>query len=272
MALQFRRGSTGERLGGFVPAIAEPIYDTVAKTLYVGDGITPGGRPAGAAALLGDVGDVVIPSNTNVPLVNIEATGGTLIITSADPHGLVAGDKFFLVSTSQPDQTGEYTAVTIPDTHTIETAGPLVDFPVSSDGGSVRKTGYQLSNGARLEYNASTGTWDAYNPPGVDGALLVYNSGLQIWETTPFKLSELKDVDVTTTPPANGWTLAWETNKWVAQNGTARNAFARGDGGNFTAGSLQGFVFGVYGAGNFATSAVDEPVEINSSALDGGSF
>lgn len=272
MALQFRRGSTGERLGGFVPAIAEPIYDTVSKTLYIGDGTTAGGLPAGAAARLGDIGDVVIPVNTSTPLVNIEATSGTLIITTGTPHGLVAGDKFFLVSTSQPDETGEFTAVTIPDATTIETVGPLVDFPVSSDGGSVTKTGYQLSNGARLEYNAANGTWDAAPPPGVDGAILVYNTSLEIWETTPFKLSELKDVDVTTTPPANGWTLAWETDKWVAQNGTARNAFARGDGGDFTAGSLQGFVFGVYGAGDFTNTTVDHPVEINSPALDGGSF
>lgn len=117
----------------------------------------------------------------------------------------------------------------------------------------------------RLVPGTHTTPWRRWSPAGIQQRPTDLGDN-------PFKLSELKDVDVTTTPPANGWTLAWETNKWVAQNGTARNAFARGDGGNFTAGSLQGFVFGVYGAGNFATSAVDEPVEINSSALDGGSF
>lgn len=42
MPLQVRRGPTADRTS-FTPVIGELIYDTVEKTLYVGDGATPGG-------------------------------------------------------------------------------------------------------------------------------------------------------------------------------------------------------------------------------------
>jgi hypothetical protein len=45
MALQIRRGTTAQRLA-YVPLEGEPIFDTDESTLYVGDGLTPGGRAA----------------------------------------------------------------------------------------------------------------------------------------------------------------------------------------------------------------------------------
>lgn len=272
MALQFRRGTSGERLAGFVPSIGEPIYDTDQKVLYVGDGTTPGGVPAGAVNQLNDVKDVSIPENPAVGLVNIEITSGVLTITTGDPHGIVAGESFFFVSTSNPLLTGTITAATIPDANTITVTGYISDILLVSDGGYVQKPGYILSNGAYLLYNSASQQWVGTEPPAVDGSVLVYDTGIDAWVSKEYKVAALSDVDVVTQPPAAGWTLAWDGNKWVPENGAARNAFARGDGGDFTNGSKQGFVFGVYGAGDFANTLTDEPVEVNSGHLDGGVF
>lgn len=272
MALQFRRGTSGERLAGFVPAISEPIFDTDQKVLYVGDGTTAGGVPAGAVNQLGDIKDVSITEHASVGLVNIEVVSGTLTITTGAAHGLVAGESFFFVSTSNPDLTGTLVAATIPDSTTITVTGFISDVTLVSDGGSVQKLGYLLTNGGYLLYNSSSREWVATEPPTTDQSILVYDTGIEAWVAKEYKISQLSDVDVTTTPPALGWTLAWDGTQWIAENGAARNAFARGDGGDFTTGSLQGFVFGVYGAGDFTGGLVDEPVEMNSGHLDGGSF
>lgn len=272
MALQFRRGTSGERLAGFVPAVAEPIYDSSQSVLYVGDGVTPGGVPAGATNQLGDIKDVDIPVPAQAGLVNIEIVGGVLSITTGSPHGISASESFTFVSTSHPELTGTVTAATIPDATTITVNGYISDFGVISDGGYTQKTGYALSNGGYLLYDTASQQWRATEPPAVGNSILVYDTGIDAWVAKTYTLSELGDVDVATVPPANGWTLAWNGSQWVPENGTARNAFARGDGGDFTNGSMQGFVLGVYGAGDFTNTTVDEPVELNSGHLDGGLF
>lgn len=272
MALQLRRGSTGERLAGFVPAVGEPIYDTTSGAMYVGDGVTPGGKSAGSSARLGEIGDVSIAENDSIALANISSQDGVLTITTAEPHGLVAGNSFLFVSTSNPALTGYLTASAILDTSTIETAGPVSNIAIVSDGGYVKKTGYLLGNGGYLYYNSSTGTWNAYDPPVLNGSALVYDTGLGVWQARQFRLAQLDDVDVTTQPPSIGWTIAWNGSQWVSENGTARNAFGRGDAGDFTNTSKQGFVFGVYGGGNFTAGTTDQPIELTSGAVDGGSF
>ena len=46
MALQIRRGPTADRMS-FTPAVGELIYDTTTSSLYIGNGATVGGLPAG---------------------------------------------------------------------------------------------------------------------------------------------------------------------------------------------------------------------------------
>jgi len=45
MPLQIRRGTTAQRLS-ITPLVGEPIYDTELQTVFIGDGITPGGVSA----------------------------------------------------------------------------------------------------------------------------------------------------------------------------------------------------------------------------------
>ncbi len=58
MPLQIRRGTTAQRLS-ITPLIGEPIYDTELQTVFVGDGITPGGVSAITGLTNEDVVDAV---------------------------------------------------------------------------------------------------------------------------------------------------------------------------------------------------------------------
>lgn len=88
-------------------------------------------------------------------------------------------------------------------------------------------------------------------------------------------LGDINDVDLTTTPPVLGETLLFNGSSWVpgaGGGGGTGTGSIRGDGGDFTAGTV-GFDFAaaVYGGGDFTTTSVDLPTEL-SGAMDGGSF
>ena len=46
MALQIRRGPTADRMS-YTPVVGELIWDTSTNSLYIGNGTTTGGLPAG---------------------------------------------------------------------------------------------------------------------------------------------------------------------------------------------------------------------------------
>ena len=272
MALQIRRGTTGERLAGFVPATGELIFDLDEKTLYVGDGVTVGGQPAGAAKHLGDIKDVNATFNSPQNISQIEIASGTLTVSFDSAHGLSPSDAITLISSSHPEITGNYTIATVPTTLTFTVTGFLSDIVATADSGSVTQEGYAHLSGAYLLYNATTGDWDVTEAPGADGSALVFNTSTRVWEATEYKVAQMKDVDLTTVPIANGDVLVYNSGNQTFAPGSAGSSIGRGDGGSFTVAQKHAFVFNVYGAGNFATGAVDSPTEVNSGLVDGGVF
>lgn len=65
MPLQFRRGSDAQ-LSSITPLAGEPIWTTDTRKLYVGDGVTPGGWPAGGyTGSLGYTGSQGVPGQSS---------------------------------------------------------------------------------------------------------------------------------------------------------------------------------------------------------------
>ena len=272
MALQVRRGTSGERLAGFVPATGELILDTSDNTLYIGDGVTVGGQPAGAAKYLGEIKDVNATFNGALNMSQVEVASGILTVTFLSAHGLAPGDEIILISSSHPEITGTYDIATVPTTTTFTVTGLISDFVATADSGSVTKTGYAHQSGAYMIYNAVTGEWDVIEAPGTNGSALVFNTTTRVWEATEYKLAQMKDVDITTTPIANGDVLVYNAGGNEFIPGSAGSSIGRGDGGSFTIPQKHAFVFNVYGAGDFATGGVDLPTEMNTGLVDGGVF
>lgn len=72
MALQIRRGPTADRMS-YTPVVGELIWDTSTNSLYIGNGITPGGLPAGTL-VTEDVQDITAAMLINGTHQNITFT------------------------------------------------------------------------------------------------------------------------------------------------------------------------------------------------------
>jgi len=72
MALQIRRGPTADRMS-YTPVVGELIWDTSTNSLYIGNGITPGGLPAGTL-VTEDVQDIASSMLINGTHQNITFT------------------------------------------------------------------------------------------------------------------------------------------------------------------------------------------------------
>ena len=66
MALQIRRGPTADRMS-YTPVVGELIWDTSTNSLYIGNGITPGGLPAGTLVTedVQDIASTMLISGTH---------------------------------------------------------------------------------------------------------------------------------------------------------------------------------------------------------------
>jgi hypothetical protein len=66
MALQIRRGPTADRMS-YTPVVGELIWDTSTNSLYIGNGITPGGLPAGTLVTedVQDIASTMLTSGTH---------------------------------------------------------------------------------------------------------------------------------------------------------------------------------------------------------------
>lgn len=271
MALQIRRGTTLERVAGFVPAIGEPIYDTDEKTIYIGDGTTVGGCPL-SVPYLQSIGDVLAADFPQITIVSYSANGTALTITTLDPHNLAVGKSVLVWTNLNPILRGIYAVTAVGGTYQFSVASTQT-VALVNDGNYIQQQGYNLRNGAQLLYSPATGKWVATDPPLTGNKVLVYNAGTSNWEGKEFKVSGLLDVDTTTYPLSDGDTLVWDTTaaKWQFKPSGAGGT-SRGDGGNFSVTEDNGFVPGIYGGGNFATTTIDRPIELISGVMDAGSF
>lgn len=111
-----------------------------------------------------------------------------------------------------------------------------------------------------------------------DGAVKIYtkdvNDDVVIFGTgiSGDSIGDLIDVDTTTNPPQNDQALVWNQTdqKWIP-GASAGGGGGRGDGGDFDNGTIAvGFVFGVYGAGDFTTGNVDGLIELSDGNVDAG--
>jgi hypothetical protein len=272
MALKLRRGPATDRLNGFIPAVAELIFDTTTSSLYIGDGVTPGGVAVGGDGVLSDLLDVDLIAYNPTNLSNVEISGSTvLILTTVEAHGIAAGEEFVLYSTALSGYNGSLVADVVPDSTTIQVTIPAaIDAGPLSDLGNVTKVGYNLNSGTLLSYNSSTGKWVPLAPPVVNNSLFVYDTGASGWSNTTFELGSIGGVDLTVPPNLNE-TLTYNGTSWSAKDISATQGTGRGDAGNFTTEGDYGFVSNIYGGGNFTTGSDDAPAEL-SGLMDGGQF
>ena len=64
-SILLRRGPTADRVA-FTPIEGEIIYDTLLKKIFIGDGLTPGGRTVTSDIVLGDSGQILNIPNTSL--------------------------------------------------------------------------------------------------------------------------------------------------------------------------------------------------------------
>ena len=72
MALQIRRGPTADRMS-YTPVVGELVWDTSTSSLYIGNGTTAGGLPAGTL-VTEDVQDIASSMLINGTHQNITFT------------------------------------------------------------------------------------------------------------------------------------------------------------------------------------------------------
>ena len=139
MALQLRRGTTAQ-LTTITPAQGELLYVTDyaannVSPLYVGDGSTPGGRPAGVTSVNGLNGAVAL-TTTSVP----EGTGPTAGQYFTQNRGADAAGSM-LAGGVLSNLTISYNSTT----HTITISNPSV-----IQSGTINSLGYWAANGTAL--------------------------------------------------------------------------------------------------------------------------
>lgn len=272
MALQIRRGSKTDRLNGFVPAIAEPIYDTDGKSLWIGDGITPGGNRVGGVDYLSEVGDVNIPENASFALLTISANNNILTVQVGENHDYIVGDEIDIDSNARPVVNGTYSIATVPSSSSFTVEGIFASFTEEVDGGLVRKHGANLRSGASLFYSATSKEWTAVDPPLSNNSVLIYKTNTQTWQSVNYGLAYLSDTSILPGSVPTGSGLIWDGSVWRPGSVNLNlAATGRGDGGDFSTSESVGFVSNIYGGGNFTSGNIDNPIELNG-AMDAGVF
>lgn len=228
MALQIRRGTNTERLT-ITPSQGELLWTTDTKTLYVGDGTTPGGRVVsggggGGATALSELTDVIIDQAAlgevltwdGTEWVNAPVDNGTSYTVAAIA---TTGGAFIRLSGSDSTTDdiklaeGANVTITRTDANTIEISasggggGGAVDL---NDLGDVVVTATPADK-SLLKFDIGTGKWIdttanlteladvEIGTPGM-GSVLKYNESIGHWEDGHTDLTDLGDVDVLATP------------------------------------------------------------------------
>lgn len=229
MALQIRRGTNTERLT-ITPNQGELIYTTDTKTLYVGDGTTPGGRivssggGGGGATALSELTDVVIDTPLlgevltwdGADWVNAAPEAGVTYTISAES---TTGGAFIRLTGSDASMDsvklteGANITITRTDANTISiaaTGGGGGGASNLNDLGDVAISGTP-DNNALLKYNQVDGQWinttanlielgDVFIGTPGQGSVLKYNYTIGHWEDGHTDLGDLGDVIVMATP------------------------------------------------------------------------
>ena len=226
MALQVRRGTNSERLGvTFAPG--ELVYTTDSKGLYVGDGSTPGGVDVVSTSGISGANDVDLPTFIPTTVSTVESDGNGLVTLVLDgPHGLVIGDRAELLLDGNAALNGQFEVSAVPTTDTVVLDGPLVYVAPVSDTGTLRKLGYDITDGSFLSYNDAGAEWGAstvqlntltdVDLTGIallDNDRLAYNLGTGNWEAIEGNLTSL--TDVTLTSPADGEILKYNGTEFI---------------------------------------------------------
>lgn len=226
MALQVRRGTNSERLGvTFAPG--ELVYTTDSKGLYVGDGLTPGGVDVVSTSGISGANDVDLPTFIPTTVSTVESDGNGLVTLALDsPHGLMIGDKAELLLDGNAALNGQFEVSAVPTTETVVLNGPLIYVAPVSDTGTLRKLGYNITDGSFLSYSDASAEWgastiqlDTLSDVDLTGITLLendrlaYNAGTGNWEAIEGNLTSL--TDVTLTSPANGEILKHNGTEFV---------------------------------------------------------
>ena len=240
MALQIRRGTNTERLT-ITPNQGELLWTTDTKTLYVGDGTTPGGRVVsgdgggGGATALSELTDVIIDQAAvgevltwdGTTWVNAAPDGGGGGISYAVSAITTTGGAFIRLSGSDATtddiklSEGANITITRTDANTIEIAA------AGGGGGGVSNLNElgdvvitAPDNAALLKYNNVDGKWEdgqaniteladvQIGTPGA-GSVLKYNYAIGHWEDGHTDLGDLGDVLVMPIPD-NGMVLRYD--------------------------------------------------------------
>jgi hypothetical protein len=155
MSLRIRRGTESQRLG-FTPDLGEIIWTTNGEKLYVGDGVTPGGKNIGAQ--LAGVG------------LTFNGTTGKLDSSASFTTDQIAegvNNKYFSSELAQDAVasalvTGVHSGISFVYNTTQDTANRIdATVSLSLDNLSDVVISGTPSNGQVLKYNTSTSRWEA---------------------------------------------------------------------------------------------------------------
>ena len=169
MALQIRRGTAEDRLvSGIVPAAGELIYTTDDGNLFIGDGLTVGGR-----LLTGKIGAYPVEGTLlQYKLINNALrSGGIATYTTDEDHGLQNGDEVTISGFVESDLNGTFTVIdtSVPTEFTANTGG--LDIVSGSGTGVLYTQNTTLPDGAVIK-------WDDLNQYFVVGSLDKADIGL----------------------------------------------------------------------------------------------
>lgn len=167
MALQLRRGTAQERLlSGVVPADGELLYTTDEKNLYVGDGVTPGGK-----LLTNKIGGwPIIGSDGILRLIEtIGRTGGVVTATTAFDHEYAIGDEIVVSGAGVASLNGTF----------------IITDIVSADTFKYNAAGLDVSTGAT--------TAVVYNTQSIfpDNGVIVWNDTAQAFDVRTFTKADI---------------------------------------------------------------------------------
>jgi len=191
VALQFRRGTSSDRSNvGFIPGLAEPIYETDTNKLYIGDGATTGGNLVGGVTKLEEIGDVTLSSEEVFTPNFYSITSEVVTFLFPTSHTITAGTQITVSSSSVATLDGTYTATYI-DSNTI----------------TVPKTGASDIGSTALTANISKVV--------ATNSAIRWNNTSSIWEDYLPNLDSLSNVDLTTNAPVAGDVLSFDGTNFV---------------------------------------------------------
>lgn len=202
--LKFKRGTTAE-IATAVETLGELVIDTSKKTVVVMDGTTPGGTPLATTALassttaglmsvsdktkLNGLSNYALPTASTATLGGVKVDGSTITIN----NGIISA------SAGNVDLSAYYTSA-------------QTDSAISSAVSSLATISYVDTAIA----NVSGGAVDLsnyYTKSEVDTAIAGVSAGAP--DLTAASITDLGDIDTTTTAPTNGQALIWNGTSWV---------------------------------------------------------